>query len=365
LNLQFVCGGLVLKGIVLHGGAGTRLRPLTYSGPKQLIPVANKPVSQYALEDLRDCGVRNIAIILGETFPELVKEYYGDGSRFNVRITYIYQGKPLGIAHAVGLCKDFVGDSPFIVYLGDNILQYGIKAHLERFVSKDYDAMVLLKEVDDPTRFGVAKFDEEGRLVKLVEKPKEPPSRFALVGVYFLKPVIFDVIRDLKPSWRGELEITDALQMLIDRGFNVGYDLVRGWWFDTGKKDDILTVNAKILDERITECIKGILENSKVEGRVNIGEGTRIINSVVRGPSIIGEKCIIKDSYIGPYTSIGDNVSIIGSGVEYSVIMDNVSISGVDRLDECLVGRYSKIVRAEGNRRAVKLHIRDYSEIIL
>jgi glucose-1-phosphate thymidylyltransferase len=225
-----------VKGIILHGGSGTRLRPLTYSGPKQLIPVANKPVSQYVVEDLRDCGVRDIAIILGETFPELVKEYYGDGGRFNVRITYIYQGKPLGIAHAVGLCRDFVGDSPFIVYLGDNILQYGIKAHLERFVSGGYDAMVLLKEVDDPTRFGVARFDEGGRLVKLVEKPKEPPSRFALVGVYFLKPVIFDVIRDLKPSWRGELEITDALQMLIDRGLMLATTLLGGGGLILGRR---------------------------------------------------------------------------------------------------------------------------------
>ena len=354
-----------MKGIILHGGAGTRLRPLTYSGPKQLIPVANKPVSQYVLEDLRNCGVKDIAIVLGETFPELVKERYGDGKRFGVRITYIYQGKPLGIAHAVSLCRDFVGDSAFIVYLGDNILQHGIKTHFERFLSESYDAMVLLKEVEDPTKFGVAQFDAKGRLIRLVEKPKEPPSNYALVGVYFLKPVIFDAIKDLKPSWRGELEITDALQMLIERGFNVGYDFVKGWWFDTGEKDDILAVNAKILDERITECIKGALENSRVEGRVEIGEGTRVINSLIRGPSIIGEKCTIKNSYIGPYTSIGNRTSIVDSSIEYSVVMENVSISGVDGLDECLIGRCARIVKAEGNRKAVKLHLSDYSEVIL
>ncbi|MGC8935624.1 MAG: sugar phosphate nucleotidyltransferase, partial [Thermoproteota archaeon] len=188
-----------MKGIILHGGAGTRLRPLTFSGPKQLIPVANKPVSQYVLEDLVSSNVKEVAIVLGETFPELVKEYYKDGSSFGARITYIYQGKPLGIAHAVKLCKDFVGNDKFVVYLGDNMLQNGIKQYLEEFLRKDYDAMVLLKEVENPGSFGVAKFDERGNLVKLVEKPKVPPSNYALIGVYFFKPVVFDVIKELKP----------------------------------------------------------------------------------------------------------------------------------------------------------------------
>ncbi|RLE64040.1 MAG: glucose-1-phosphate thymidylyltransferase, partial [Thermoprotei archaeon] len=235
-----------MKGVILHGGAGTRLRPLTFSGPKQLIPVANKPVSQYVLEDLRDAGIRDIAIVLGEVYPELVQEHYGDGSRFGVRITYIHQGKPLGIAHAVGLCREFVGSDAFVVYLGDNLLQYGIKQYLQRFLEGDYDAFILFKEVEDPTRFGVARFDEEGKLIGLVEKPKVPPSKYALVGVYFFKPVVFEVIKDLKPSWRGELEITDTIQLLIDRGYRVGYDFVEGWWLDTGKKDDILYANALI-----------------------------------------------------------------------------------------------------------------------
>jgi len=204
-----------MKGVILHGGVGTRLRPLTFSGPKQLIPVANKPVSQYVLEDLRDSGIREVAIVLGETFPELVREHYGDGSKFGVKITYVYQGRPLGIAHAISLCKDFVGDDRFVVYLGDNILQNRIKSYLRDFVDGDYDAMILLKEVENPTRFGVAEFDEDGRLARLVEKPKVPPSKYALVGVYFLTPLIFDMIRRLKPSCRGEYEITDVLQMLI------------------------------------------------------------------------------------------------------------------------------------------------------
>ncbi|MCX8205199.1 MAG: glucose-1-phosphate thymidylyltransferase, partial [Candidatus Nezhaarchaeota archaeon] len=240
-----------MKGIILHGGAGTRLRPLTFSGPKQLIPVANKPVSQYVLEDIRDSGVKDVAIVLGEIYPELVREHYGDGSKFGVKITYIYQGRPLGIAHAVGLCRGFVGEDRFVVYLGDNLLQSGIKKYVEAFLSGDYDAYILLKEVDDPTRFGVAKFDQNGRLVGLVEKPKVPPSKYALVGVYFFKPVVFEVLRELKPSWRGELEITDALQLMLERGYRVGYGFVDGWWLDTGKKDDVLYANALILDERI------------------------------------------------------------------------------------------------------------------
>lgn len=218
-----------MKGVILHGGAGTRLRPLTFSGPKQLIPVANKPVSQYVLEDLLDCGIRDTAIILGETFPELVKEHYGDGSRFGCRITYIYQGKPLGIAHAVGLTKEFVGDDKFIVYLGDNLLQYGIKEYVKYFDEHDFDAMILLKEVEDPRMFGVARFDDKGNLIRLVKKPKEPPSNYAVIGVYFFKPVVFEVIKDLKTSWRGEYEITNTIQSLLDRGYKVNYKIIEEW----------------------------------------------------------------------------------------------------------------------------------------
>lgn len=354
-----------MKGVILHGGAGTRLRPLTYSGPKQLIPVANKPVSQYALEDLVSSGIADIAIILGETFPELVREHYGDGSKFGAKITYIYQGKPLGIAHAVGLCEEFVGGEKFVVYLGDNMLQRGIKRYLEKFLSGNYDAMVLLKEVEDPRRFGVAQFDERGRLVRLVEKPKEPPSKYALVGVYFFTPVIFDAIKKLKPSWRGEYEITDAIQMLIDWGCNVGYEFVEGWWVDTGKKDDILAVNALVLDERARRDVKGEVVNSRVEGRVEVGEGTRIVNSTVRGPAVIGRNCLVENSYVGPYTSIGDESQIVGSGVEYCVVLEGALIKGVERLEESLIGKRAKVVKEEGNRRILKLHVGDYSEVAL
>jgi len=353
-----------LKGVILHGGAGTRLRPLTFSGPKQLIPVANKPVSQYVLEDLRDAGIKDIAIVLGEIYPELVQEHYGDGSRFGVKITYIHQGKPLGIAHAVGLCREFVGSDAFVVYLGDNLLQYGIKQYLQRFLEGDYDAFILLKEVEDPTRFGVARFNEEGKLIGLVEKPKVPPSKYALVGVYFFKPVVFEVIKDLKPSWRGELEITDTIQLLIDRGYRVGYDFVEGWWLDTGKKDDILYANALILDERIKRDIKGEMVNSKVEGRVVVEEGTKIVDSSVRGPVIIGRGCLIENSFIGPYTSIGDGVRVLNSSIEYCVILENALIENVDRLEESLVGRNTKI-RRNRERNVIKLHVGDYSEVEL
>ena len=354
-----------MKGVILHGGAGTRLRPLSFTGPKQLVPIANKPVSHYVLEDLLSAGIRDIAIILGETYPELVREYYGDGSRFGAKITYIYQGKPLGIAHAVGLCKEFVGDEMFVVYLGDNLLQYGIKQYLEEFLKGDYDAFILLKEVEDPTKFGVAEFDENGRLVRLIEKPKVPPSNYALVGVYFFKPVVFDVIKDLKPSWRGELEITDTIQFMIDRGYKVGYTFVEGWWLDTGKKDDVLYANALILDERIRRDIRGEIVDSKVEGRVTVGEGSRIVRSVMRGPAIIGKNCLIEESFIGPYTSIDDNSKIVNSNIEYCVILRGTLIKDIDRLEESLIGKNAKIFRSRGNRRALKLHVGDYSEVII
>ena len=351
-----------MKGVILHGGAGTRLRPLTFSGPKQLIPVANKPVSQYVLEDLRDAGIRNIAIVLGEVFPELVREYYGDGSRFGVRVTYISQGKPLGIAHAVGLCRDFVGDDRFVVYLGDNLLQYGIGKYVRKFVEGDYDAFVLLKEVDDPSRFGVAEFGGDGRLVRLVEKPKEPPSNYALVGVYFFKPIVFDIIRTLKPSWRGELEITDAIQRMLDGGYRVGYDFVDGWWLDTGKKDDVLYANALILDERVSRRVEGEVVNSTIMGRVVVEEGARVVDSKIRGPAVIGRNCLVERSFIGPYTSVGPGCRIVDSSVEYCVILENAVVEGVRRLEESLIGRYARIVK-EGKGDVIRLSVGDYSRI--
>jgi glucose-1-phosphate thymidylyltransferase len=353
-----------LKGVILHGGQGTRLRPLTYAGPKQLIPIANKPVSQYVLEDLISLGIKDIAIILGETFPELVREYYGDGSRFGVKITYINQGKALGIAHAVSLCKEFVGEDDFVVYLGDNIFQYGIAKYASLFTNERLDSMILLKEVDEPQRFGVAKLDGNGKLVKLVEKPKEHISNYAVVGVYFFSPSFFKIVGKLKPSRRNELEITDAIQLMIDDGYKVGYSFVDGWWADTGKKNDILALNATILDERIESKIDGKALNSRIEGRVSIAEGTIVENSTVRGPAIIGRNTRVIDSHIGPYTSIGDSCNIKKSSIEYSIIMDNTSIEEILNLEDSLVGRNAKIKSNNSTaRKTLKLHISDYSEV--
>lgn len=354
-----------MKGVILHGGAGTRLKPLTYSGPKQLIPVGNKPVSEYVLEDLVVCGVTDVAIILGETYPELVRQYYGDGSKFGVKITYLLQGKPMGIAHAVGICKDFVGKDEFVVYLGDNLLQRGISEYVSEFRKAKYEAMVLLKEVDDPTRYGVAQFDGSKRLIRLIEKPKHPPSHDAVVGVYLLRSSIFDSISSLKPSWRGELEITDAIQGLIDRGLPVGYSRVKGWWFDTGKKDDILAVNALILDEKCGYELEAETVESKVEGRVQAKKGTKIINSTVRGPVAIAEDCIIQNSFVGPHTSIGRSSSVIDSNVEHCVLMEGVRIEGVERLEDSLVGKNSKVIQSGRKGHSLQLHVGDFSEVVL
>jgi len=336
---------LRLKGIILHGGHGTRLRPLTHTGPKQLIPVANKPVSQYVLESLRDAGIEDIAIVLGDIFPEKVKEYYGDGSKFGVKITYIYQGKPLGIAHAVGLCEDFVGNDKFVVHLGDDLIKGGIKSFVEEFEKSDYDGMVLLCKVDNPQRFGVAQFDENGKLIRLVEKPKEPPSDYALVGVYFLTPYIFNIIKQLKPSWRGELEITEALQGLLDHGKKLHYKFIEGWWKDTGTPEDILESNRLILDELKHEILGKIEDPSSIQGRIFLGEGSVIKKgAVVRGPVTIGNNTIIdSNAYIGPYTSIGNNVIIRSGEIENSIIMDNCKIEMDGRITDSLIGPFSTL----------------------
>ncbi len=338
-----------MKGVLLHGGFGTRLRPLTHTGPKQLIPVAGKPVSQWAVEDLREAGVKDIAIILGELSPERVVEYYGDGSWLGVRITYIYQGYPYGLAHAVYTAKDFIGDEPFVVYLGDNILAEGIKDYVKKFEENDAEAMVLLTEVSNPQRFGVAKFDKQGRLVGLVEKPKKPPSNYALVGIYFFRPpYIFRAIESLKPSWRGELEITDAIQKLIDWGFKVDYAIVKGWWKDTGTPKDILDANRLLLDHKLKErVIKGKIEdNVRIEGRVYIDEGAVIKpNTIIRGPAYIGQNSIIGPStYVGPYTSIGRRTRLEGIEIENSVVMDEVviSVEGLKIVDS-LIGSKTQI----------------------
>jgi glucose-1-phosphate thymidylyltransferase len=335
-----------MKGIMLHGGHGTRLRPLTHTGPKQLIPVANKPISQYVLEDLRNSGITDITIVLGGTHPEKVKQFYRKGAGFGVNIEYVEQDKPGGIAHAIGLCQEKVGNNSFVVYLGDNLLKGGISHLVNEFKAFSEDAMVLLCQVMNPSQFGVAEFNKEGKLTKLVEKPKEPPSNYALTGIYFFKPVIFSMIKQLSPSWRGELEITDAIQKLLEEGYNLGYQVVKGWWKDTGTPEDILEANRLVLDELKLEIKGEIADPSSVQGRVNIGKKTKIKqNSLVRGPSIIGKDAIIEQNvYIGPYTSIGNNVIIKKGEIENSIIMDNCIIDIKDRIVDSIIASNSKII---------------------
>ncbi len=333
-----------MKGVILSGGHGTRLRPLTHTGPKQLIPIANKPVIDYAIEDLRDAGITEIGIILGTNMPNKIKDALGDGSRFGVDITYIMQGEPKGLAHAAKTAKDFVGNDSFVMYLGDNILKSGIEEFVSGFDDSDFSSRLLLQEVDDPRQFGVAELNDDGKIINLVEKPENPRSNLALVGIYLFKNNIFEAIDKIKPSWRDELEITDAIQQLIDDGFNVDSFVVEGWWKDTGKPEDVLDANQLIL-ETIKTDIKGTVEdNVKIKGRVVIGENTVIKSgSVIKGPAIIGKDCEIK-GYVGPYTSIGDNTIIIESEIDSSIIIGNSIIRSDKRITESLLGQNSKII---------------------
>ena len=337
-----------MKGVLLHGGHGTRLRPLTHTGPKQLIPVAGKPISQYCLEDLRDAGVKDVAIILGSAWPEKVREYYGDGTPLGMRLHYIFQGEPLGLAHAVGLAKEFVGQERFVVYLGDNLLKGGIGKYVASFASDKSVAMVLLSNVPKPERFGVAKFDETGKLEALIEKPKQPPSPFALVGVYFFTPMIFDSISKLKPGRRGELEITDAIQSLLSAGRDVQHRIVEGWWKDTGTPEDILEANRLILDEKLANSdIQGTTEDGAViQGRVRIEIGACVRKgATIRGPVHIGRDTTVEaGTYIGPYTSIGERCRIASCELENSIVMDGCRIDTKQRITDSLIGPETEIL---------------------
>jgi len=350
-----------LKALVLSGGRGTRLRPLTFTLAKQLIPLANKPVLGYVLDQIAETGINQIGVIIAPETGHYVKEYVKDGAEWGFDVTYIPQ-EPLGLAHAVKTANPFLGEESFIMCLGDNLQGQGLTAFVQKFTKEKMDALILLKPVDDPTKFGVAILDEKANIVKLVEKPKDPSSNLAIVGTYIFSSKIFKAIDKIKPSWRGELEITDAIQEMINMGFNVKAETLSTWWLDTGKKDDILTANAKVLDEYTKQEIKGIIQESKVEGRVAIPESTKIVNSILRGPCVIGDNCTIENSFIGPYTSIGDGTKIVGSSIEYSVILENAQINGVDRLEESLIGKNAKVTRNHRNG-CLKLHVGDYSEV--
>ena len=339
-----------MKGVILHGGAGTRLRPLTHTGPKQLIPIANKPMSLYAIEALREAGVTDIAIILGTIAPEKVQEYYGEGEKFGVKITYINQGEPKGIAHAVKLTEYFVGDEPFVVFLADNILKGGIQEMVEDFEESQAAAEIALCHVRNPQSFGIADL-KDGKIIRLIEKPKDPPSDLALVGIYMFRKQIFDAIRRLQPSWRNELEITDAIQTLLDDGLEVRHRLVKGWWKDTGLPEDILEANQLVLSE-LSSYNRGRLEKDvKVSGIVCVGEGTVVrAGTTLRGPLIIGKGCEIgPDAYVGPYTSIGDNTLVRGAEVENTIIVGNSKIECKRRIVDSLIGSNTQISDSESS----------------
>jgi glucose-1-phosphate thymidylyltransferase len=350
-----------LKALVLSGGKGTRLRPLTFTLAKQLIPVANKPILGYVLDQVAETGIKEVGIITAPETGQHVKDYVQDGSRWGFHVTYIPQD-PLGLAHAVKTAKSFLGQDDFAMCLGDNLQGKGIAPLVEKFQTEALDALILLKEVEDPTKFGVAVLSDKGNIVKLVEKPKTPISNLAIVGTYLFTAKIHQAIERIKPSWRGELEITDAIQEMVNQGYRVKAEILDTWWLDTGKKDDILAANAKILDEYIKCEIKGEVVNSIVEGRVTVEKGAKIINSSIRGPAVIGENCHIENSFIGPYTSIGNNTQITDSNIEYCVIMENAMIKGVERLEESLIGKNAKVAK-NSRKNAIKLHIGDYSEV--
>lgn len=351
-----------LKALILSGGKGTRLRPLTFTTAKQLIPVANKPILGYVLDQTSRAGIEDTAIIIAHETGQYVKDYVKDGSAWGIKVTYILQ-EPLGLAHAVKTAKNFLKDEPFIMCLGDNLLGEGLKKLVDKFNREKLDALILLKEVENPTAFGVAVLDDRGNVVKLIEKPKQPPSNLALVGVYIFSPRIHDAIDRIKPSWRNELEITDAIQELINMGCKVKSEILSSWWLDTGKKDDILTANSIILDEYVkTEICGSIDDKTRVTGRVKIDRGAVVENSIIRGPVAIGENSHIVNSFIGPYTSIGNNTQIIDSSIEHCVILDNAQVRGIERLEDSLIGKDVKVLK-NNSHKALKLMIGDYSEI--
>lgn len=350
-----------LKALVLSGGKGTRLRPLTFTLAKQLIPVANKPILGYVLDQVAETGIVDVGMIITPETGNYVKDYVKDGSAWGLKVSYILQA-PLGLAHAVKTAQDFLGSDDVVMCLGDNLQGLGIVSLVKKFEHEGLDALILLKEVDDPARFGVAVLDGKGCVVRLVEKPKEPPSNLAIVGTYVFSSKVHQAIEKIKPSWRGELEITDALQEMINMGFKVKAEVLKSWWLDTGKKDDILSANAKILDEYIKRDVKGNVRNSNVEGRVRVDVGAEIVNSTVRGPCAIGKNTLIEGSFVGPYTSVGDYSQIVNSNVEYCVILEGAVIKDVERLEESLIGKNAKVTKSHKNQ-TIRLHIGDYSEV--
>jgi glucose-1-phosphate thymidylyltransferase len=346
-----------MKGLVLAGGSGTRLRPLTHTGAKQLVPIANRPILYYVIDNLVDAGIEDIGIIISPETGREIQAALGDGSRFSARFTFILQDRPGGLAHAVAMARDYLGGSDFVMYLGDNLIGTKIKESVGTFrATKEIAASVMLKEVPNPSSFGVAEVDGNGNVVSLVEKPKQPPSNLALVGIYMFRPSVFEAIAQIRPSARGELEITDAIARLIQLGKRVQFSRVDSWWLDTGKKDDVLRANDTVLDDWLVPLCDGEVDAaSSITGRVRIERGARIARSQVRGPVIIGAGALVQDSKIGPFTSIGEHVEIVRSGVEHSVVLPESKIVDIPRLEDSLIGK--RVTVSPGNQRRGSLSL--------
>jgi glucose-1-phosphate thymidylyltransferase len=352
-----------MKALVLSGGSGTRLRPITHTSAKQLVPVANKPVLFYGLEAIAEAGVTDVGIIVGDTAPA-IEAAVGDGSKFGIKVTYIKQDAPLGLAHAVLIAKEFLGDDDFVMYLGDNFIVGGITGIVEEFAAHRPEAQIMLTRVSDPRSFGVAELDETtGRVKNLVEKPKQPKSDLALVGVYLFTPAIHEAVASLKPSWRGELEITEAIQWLLDHGRTVSSTTITGYWKDTGNVTDMLEVNRLVL-EGIEPRIDGQVDDDcEIIGRVVVETGALVCSSRIVGPAIIGAGSKIIGSYIGPFTAIDDSCSVHESEIEYSIVLSNASIKGVRRIEASLIGHYADVTPAPRVPRAHRLVLGDHSKV--
>lgn len=351
-----------MKALILSGGEGTRLRPITHTSAKQLVPVANKPILFYGIEAVRNAGITDVGIVVGATRDE-IRKAVGDGSRWGIRVTYIEQEAPLGIAHAVKISAGYLGNEPFVLYLGDNLIVGGISEFTETFQKERPNTQILLVKVPNPAQFGVAELNGQ-RVVRLEEKPKNPKSDLALVGVYLFDHHIFEAVNAIRPSARNELEITDAIQYLIDHKFNVQSRLIEGWWKDTGKLDDLLEANRLVLDSLTTDLRGDLDGRSSAEFKVQLRPGSRVVNSVIRGPAIIGEGSRIVDSYIGPFTSIAENVTIEGSEVEQSIVMENSVIRNIrGRIQDSLLGKGVEIVQSPSHPRSYRLMLGDSSRV--
>lgn len=367
-----------MKALILAGGAGTRLRPITHTRAKQLVPVANKPILFYGLEEIAEAGIKDVGIVVGDTAEE-VKAAVGDGSAWGMSVTYIPQDAPLGLAHAVLIARDFLGDDDFVMYLGDNLLKQSLRDFVDRFEEDRRRAMaptldsagdapcaqILLKEVPDPHRFGVAELNPDGTVVRLLEKPEHPPSNLALVGVYLFDRRVHDAVSSIAPSPRGELEITDAIQWLVESGCRVRTEILEGWWIDTGKLTPLLEANRLMLETMERRVEGEVDEESEIDGRVVIAPGARIIRSRVRGPAAIAAGTTIVDSFIGPFTAIGERCEIEGSEIEHSVVLENCRVIHAGRLEDSLLGHQVEVTRSDRRPRATRLMIGDHGSIDL